>query len=248
MNLKASLEGRSGDMRRERMFRLLGDEPIKTWNPLVGCFHSCIYCWARRQARRQKHRCFYCYHFQPHMHKERLWKLPKSGIVFVVSMGDMWGDWVPREFILQILRVLKPYWEKPDLTFFFESKNPARYAEFADCIPPNSILSTTIETNRNYKVSSAPPPEIRYRAMLHPDIEMFAKHVSIEPIMKFDLKVMYRWIQEINPKMVSVGYDNYNAKLPEPSPKEAKALIEKIKRLTVVEVKKDRRRLYQHLM
>ena len=181
------------------------------------------------------------------MHKERLGKFPKSGVVFVVSMGDMWGDWIPSEWIRSILKPMKPYWKKPDLTFFFETKNPARYAEFADYIPPNSILSTTIETNRDYKVSKAPPPEMRYRAMLHPDIEMFAKHVSIEPIMKFDLKVMYRWIREIDPKMVSMGYDNYNAKLPEPTVEEVKDLIGKLKRITIVEVKKDRRGLHQQI-
>jgi len=216
------------------MFKLLGNKPIKTWNPIVGCFHGCYNgrCWAAIQSRRQKHRCFYCYHFQPHMHRERLWKLPKSGVVFIVSMGDMWGNWVPREWILTILKVMKPYWEKSDLTFFFESKNPVRYADFAGYIPPNSILSTTIETNRSYPISSAPSPEIRYRAMLHPNIKPFAKHVSIEP----------------NPKMVSIGYDNYNANLPEPSVEEVRDLVDKLRRITIVEVKKDRRGLYKDIM
>jgi len=217
----------------------------KTWNPIVGCFHECYYgrCWARIQARRQKHRCFYCYNFHPHIHKERLGKFPKSGIVFVVSMGDMWGDWVPRSYIEKVLEPMKPYWEKPDLIFFFETKNPARYIDFVDMIPPNSILSTTIETNRDYKVSKAPSPIDRYIWITDPRLEKFAKHVSIEPIMKFDLATLYKWIQVINPKMVSIGYDNYNAKLPEPSVDETMKLIDKLKRITVVEIKKDKRGL-----
>ena len=177
------------------------------------------------------------------MHKERLDKFPKSGVVFVVSMGDMWGSWVPDEWIRSILKSMKPYWGKPDLIFFFETKNPARYIDFVDLIPPNSILSTTIESNFDHKVSKAPPPKERYSAMVSSELREFAKHVSIEPIMKFDLKTMYRWIQEINPKMVSIGYDNYNANLPEPSVDETLRLIDKLKRMTVVEIKKDRRGL-----
>ena len=170
-------------------------------------------------------------------------KFPKSGIVFVVSMGDMWGDWIPSEWIRSILKSMKPYWEKPDLIFFFETKNPARYLDFVDMIPPNSILSTTIETNRDHGVSKAPTPKERYLAMISPELKRFAKHVSIEPVMKFNLKTLYKWIREINPKMVSIGYDNYNANLPEPSVNETMKLIDKLKRITVVEVKKDRRGL-----
>ena len=158
-------------------------------------------------------------------------------------MGDMWGDWIPSEWIRKILKPMKPYWEKPDLIFFFETKNPARYIDFVDMIPPNSILSTTIETNRDYDVSRAPSPEERYLAMTNPKLRMFAKHVSIEPIMEFNLNILYQWIQEINPKMISIGYDNYNAKLPEPSIDETMKLIDKLKRITVVEIKKDRRGL-----
>ena len=181
------------------------------------------------------------------MHKERLGKFPKSGIIFVVSMGDMWGSWVPDEWIRSVLESLKPCWEKPDLMFFFETKNPARYVDFVDLIPPNSILSTTIESNFDHKVSKAPPPKERYQAMIRPELREFAKHISIEPIMKFDLKTLYRWIQEINPKMISIGYDNYNAGLPEPAIEEVKELVDKLKRITIVEVKKDRRGLHQHI-
>jgi len=160
-------------------------------------------------------------------------------------MGDLWGNWIPRRWIKEILIRLKvaQYKGKKDLVFFFETKNPARYAEFAELIPPRSILSTTIETDKNFNVSKAPSPKERYLAMLDPKIKKFAKHVSIEPIMKFNLRTLYRWIQEIDPKMVSIGYDNYNAGLPEPTVEETNRLIDKLRRITFVEIKKDRRRL-----
>jgi len=219
----------------------------KTWNPISGCRHDCCYCWARRVARRLKRVCSRCYNFVPHLHEERLNRFPRSGVVFVSDMGDMWGSWVPDEWIKRVLEAIKPYWEKPDLVWFFETKNPARYLDFADMIPPNSILSTTIETNRDYRVSKAPSIRERYSAMVSSELEMFAKHVSIEPIMDFDVKKLYRMIWDIRPKMVSIGYDNYNCGLPEPEPAKVKQLIDKLKRITVVEVKKDRRGLYRLL-
>ena len=215
----------------------------RTWSPICGCMHNCVYCWARRIARRFKHRCRRCYNFIPHLHEERLNRFPKSGVVFVSDMGDMWGSWVPDEWIIRVLEAIKPYWEKPNLIWFFETKNPARYLDFVDMIPPNSILSTTIESNRDYKVSKAPSVKERYSAMIHPKLKMFAKHVSIEPIMDFNLKKMYRMISEIKPKMVSIGYDNYNCGLPEPEPAKVKQLIDKLKRETLLEIKKDRRGL-----
>jgi len=88
--------------------------------------------------------------------------------------------------------------------WFFETKNPVRYYDFLNVFPENTVLSTTIETNRNYKVSKAPPTELRYLSMRV--IKEFPKHVSIEPIIKFDMEVLVAWMQKINPVKVSVGY------------------------------------------
>jgi len=215
----------------------------RTWNPIVGCHHNCYYgkWWARIQAKRQIHRCKLCYSFIPHLHEERLNEFPKSGIVFVVSMGDLWGTWVPDKWIIKILEAIQPYSKREGLIFFFETKNPERYLDFVDIIPPNSILSTTIETNRDYEVSKAPIPFERYIAIIHDDLSMFDKHVSIEPIMDFDHEVLLRWIIDIKPKLVSIGYNNYGEELPEPSVEKTLKLINELKKFTEVEKKKDRR-------
>jgi Protein of unknown function (DUF3102)/Protein of unknown function (DUF5131) len=75
-----------------------------TWNPVTGCEHDCIYCYARDIANR-----FYPEKFQPTFHPERLQAphntpLPPEAAtdigarnVFTVSMGDLFGKWDPQE-------------------------------------------------------------------------------------------------------------------------------------------------------
>jgi protein gp37 len=81
-----------------------------TWNPVTGCLHDCEYCYARDYANR-----FYPEKFQPTFHPERLkapnhTKVPaeattdvRAKSVFVCSMADLFGKWVPDEWIEAVL-------------------------------------------------------------------------------------------------------------------------------------------------
>jgi protein gp37 len=94
-----------------------------TWNPVTGCKHGCPYCYARDIAHR-----FYPKEigFRPHFWKERLGepaRLKKPAKIFVCSMADLFGDWVPQEWIDQVLKVAR---ECPQHTFQFLTKNPRR--------------------------------------------------------------------------------------------------------------------------
>ena len=209
-----------------RMFKLWLDKPVKTWNPYVGCSFNCSYCWAKRMAKRL--RCEKCREFIPHIHLERLNPrlVPKDGIVFVGDMGDVACQ--PKE-IKQVMEFIQEFQRRHSTTFFFETKSPFFYLlvfpELADLKPEKTIYSTTIETNRTTtrRYSNAPDTERRYAAMRLLDGR---KHVSIEPIMDFDPDVMFKWITEIEPEIVSIGYDNYNNHLPEPSLSKTLKLIE----------------------
>jgi len=200
-----------------RMFKFI----TKTWNPVVGCDFYCKYCWARRQARRMIHICEKCGNFIPHLHEERLSKVPKKGLIFVCDMGDLFSYSIKDEWILKVLDTIR---KVQTADFFLETKNPERYFDFIDVMPENVILSTTIETNRNYNFSKAPPVEERYKAMKN--LKWHKKHISIEPIMDFDIVKLTAWILQIKPLFVSVGYDNYNNKLPEPPLQKVQTLIE----------------------
>lgn len=119
-----------------------------TLNHVIGCEHwknICSVgdvCYARKQAKRQKHKCSECYYFIPHLHLERLggpYRVRKPSKIFVCSMGDLFGDWVPDEWIEAILRAAD---DNLHHTFIFLTKNPGRYKEFD--FPANCWLGTTV--------------------------------------------------------------------------------------------------------
>ena len=139
-------------------------------NPIVGCTHNCPYCYARKQAKRQKQRCRLCYEFVPHPHLERLEQLnprQKPRKIFIDSMWDWNADGVKREWLLEIIKKMR---ECSQHIFQNLSKRPERYARFT--YPPNvwlgTSISTTADTHRIDKLLGLDLDNIRF--------------VSIEPI------------------------------------------------------------------
>lgn len=111
----------------------------RTWNPVTGCLgpggraekpNHCLYCYAKRMAEgRLRGRYGYDaeYPFKPTFHPDRLrepLKVKQPLKIFVVSMGDLFGDWVPDEWIEAVLDVVN---QCPQHTFQFLTKNPRRY-------------------------------------------------------------------------------------------------------------------------
>lgn len=208
------------------MFDVITD----TWNPVVGCLHYCTYCWARRLAETKlKNVERYRDGFKPKLVEKELNRRFHKKYVFAVDMGDLFGDWVPSEWILKVIDAIS---KSPSSNFLFLTKNPKRYMEFLDFYPKNLVLGATIETNRDYIVSKAPSTTERYEFMKKLLYEN--KIVSVEPIMDFDLETFVKWIKDINPIMVHVGYDNYNNNLPEPSLSKTYQLIDQLGKVTRV--------------
>ena len=65
----------------------------------------------------------------------------------------------------------------------------------------------------------------------------FPIHISIEPILDFDLPVLVHWMRQLKPFRVSVGYDSLNNSLPEPFPGKTLKLISELEKFTDVERK-----------
>jgi hypothetical protein len=80
-----------------------------TWNPVSGCEHECIYCYARDMATIGPTSSGFPFGFQPTLYPRRLLApsrqtVPQSAAsdvsqrnVFTCSMADLFGRWVPDE-------------------------------------------------------------------------------------------------------------------------------------------------------
>ena len=107
-----------------------------SWNPVTGCNHGCDYCYARAIATSRDMAAYYPAGFTPLFHHERLDAPantpvpgraaadPAHGRVFVCSMADLFGAWVPQEWIDQVVAstVANPQWE-----YLYLTKFPQRY-------------------------------------------------------------------------------------------------------------------------
>lgn len=122
-----------------------------TWNPVTGCLHGCPYCYARSIVRRfgwkdddqmntelidpvidgNGKRIAYPTGFAPTLHRYRLEDyVKKSGrTIFVCSMADLFGDWVPHEWIEEVFDACE---RAPQHRYLFLTKNPARYLELGE--------------------------------------------------------------------------------------------------------------------
>jgi protein gp37 len=98
-----------------------------TWNPVTGCKHGCPYCYARKIAERFKGSKAWPQGFEPMFHPERLLdqrKVKNPQTIFVCSMADLFGEWVPNSWINEVMLAAKGASRH---TYIFLTKNPKRY-------------------------------------------------------------------------------------------------------------------------
>ena len=134
----------------------------KTWNPVTGCTkmsEACENCYAKTMVQRlQKMPASaekYKNGFKLTLHPECLdepyhWKKPS--MVFVVSMGDLFHEDVPYEFIDKVMEVIRA---TPQHTYQILTKRPNRMGVFFGklnnrTLPPNVWLGTTVESRKYY--------------------------------------------------------------------------------------------------
>ncbi len=135
-----------------------------TWNPVTGCLRGCEYCYARRIAERfgsNQMPIFtdypvldkpvrsvgfdgekiqpYPFDFTPTFHRYKLdepqrWKKPRN--IFVCSMADLFGNWVPGEWIDDVIKATQRALQH---RYLFLTKNPERYGEWLERFETCSI-------------------------------------------------------------------------------------------------------------
>ncbi len=145
-----------------------------SWNPITGCIHGCPYCYARDFAER-----FYPQKFEPSIVPDALAAPfnaapPKKAAedvayknIFTCSMADLFGNWVPREWIETVLSVMR---EAKRWNFLLLTKFPQRYQEFQ--FPENVWLGTTVDCQA--RVANAERAMSRVNAPV--------RWVSLEPL------------------------------------------------------------------
>ena len=123
-----------------------------TWNPVTGCLHNCEYCYARKIADRfqindvgkyvdipfnewekySKGDKIYSRYFRPRFHSVRLnepTKIKKPQNVFVCSMADLFGRWVPDLWIQEVFAACE---KAPQHRYLFLTKSPERYIRLSE--------------------------------------------------------------------------------------------------------------------
>lgn len=152
-----------------------------TWNPVTGCEHGCEFCYAREIAHSQRMEPYYPFKFEPTFHEYRLaapgnTPIPdtndeRDGRVFVCSMADLFGKWVPDDWIR---RVFDSCSRSPEWEYLFLTKWPARYARMP-LLKRAWYGSSVIKQADVKRVESA---------MMNFECESAVKWISLEPMLE----------------------------------------------------------------
>ena len=218
-----------------KMFKSVG----WTWNPIVGCTHDCLYCWAKALNDKWKKP------FEPAFRESYLKdRMPNDGSwVFVGSMGDAFCDGVPEEWQWKLLDFIQE--DKSNNKFLLQTKNPLSFFEAStfyrlEHLKHKVILGTTLETTEDTTSFSKAPSTIeRYEHLRQMKIEGFKTFLSLEPLADFDFNKMIKWIVAIDPEAIEIGLENYTNYTTKPSDEKIKALIYNLDALEIPYVLKD---------
>ena len=152
----------------------------KTWNPVTGCSKKstgCQHCYAEVMARRLKAmgQTKYANGFQVTLHNHCLkepfeWK--GSHNIFVCSMGDLFHEDVPFDFIDKVFDTIT---RTPQHRYQVLTKRAERMAEYfvTRSIPNNVWLGVTVEAQSS-----------RFRIDCLRDLSASVKFLSCEPVVE----------------------------------------------------------------
>jgi protein gp37 len=176
--------------------------PGYTWNPTGGCLHGCTWkmpdgsiteCYAKTIAERFNQafdKGFEEHYWRPHQLNAPL-KVKDSAGIFVGSMADLFGHWVPDEQIRQVIDVMKKAnWH----TFQTLSKFPIRLPEF-NPFPENVWVGVSLPAGRFMKPEGAARALLAYLRHME-KIDAQIRFMSIEPLWFDVAPVFEEWLQE----------------------------------------------------
>lgn len=121
----------------------------------------------------------YPFGFDPTFHRYKLdeprrWKKPRT--IFVCSMADLFGHWVPDEWIAEVLKACDA---APQHQYLFLTKAPSRYEKISSLMP--SWEEMYLEKSRPVMMFGASATD---DAMMAVAYKSNAEWVSVEPILE----------------------------------------------------------------
>ncbi len=168
-----------------------------SWNPVTGCLHGCDYCYARAIATDERYNSAYPAGFTPLFHHERL-DAPANTVipavrrddpayqrVFVCSMADLYGRWVPDEWIQQVHASMcaSPQWQYITLTKF-----PARYVGLD--MPPGAWIGTSVDEQKRVRIAEDAFREIKGGSVKWLSLEPLKEPLEFKDLSVFDWVVI----------------------------------------------------------
>lgn len=161
----------------------------KVWNPVTGCdkiSEGCANCYADKFAKRlQKNPNEDISHkyrngFKVTTHPEALsepekWKKPQR--VFVCSMGDLFHEDVPFEFITRVFATMLMH---PQHTFMLLTKRAQRMKDFIDWVNPTCLIYIK---NIWFGVTAENQRRFNERVTILLEIKASLHFVSVEPML-----------------------------------------------------------------
>lgn len=174
-----------------------------SWNPVTGCLHGCDYCYARELATKDSYAPWFPVGFTPLFHHERL-DAPANTVlpvahrdevtpchpngcpwrrVFVCSMADLYGRWVPDEWVQQVHAkcAANPQWDYLTLTKF-----PSRYVGLD--LPPTAWVGTSVDEQKRVRIA-----EDAFRRIEGVRVKWLSLEPLREPLEFSDLS-MFDWV------------------------------------------------------
>ena len=176
-----------------------------TWNVVGGCLHNCEWfingevagCYAKTIAERVARAAFPQGFEHHYFHPGRLSepsKIKEPSGIFLDSMSDLMGHWVPSD---EVQRVLDVCADNPQHIFFLLTKNSPRLPEF--------------QFPANVWVGVSSPPDYMWGKKLTDDMKKRMLHKSLSVLHDIDATVTWMSFEPLSWDVSSIVAEHPNA-------------------------------------